>query len=63
MGRQLVVAGKPDEENDLISYIINGLNPTFSPFVTEFSLAIRNTEKSFADFQTELLSHEMLLEN
>jgi hypothetical protein len=60
---QLVAAGKPVEEDDLISYLISGLNPTFNSFVTAFSLAVRNTEMTFADFQTKLLSHEMLLEN
>jgi hypothetical protein len=60
---QLAAAGKPVDEDDLISYIISGLNPTFNSFVTAFSLAIRTTEMSFADFQTELLSHEKLLDN
>jgi hypothetical protein len=60
---QLAAAGKPVAEDDLISYLISGLNPIFNSFITAFSFANRNTEMTFADFQTELLSREMLLEN
>jgi hypothetical protein len=60
---QLVAAGKPVEEDDLISYLISGLNSIFNSFVIAFSLAICNTEMTFVDFQTKLLSYEVLLEN
>jgi hypothetical protein len=60
---QLAAAGKPMEEEDLISFIISGLNPAFNLFVTAFSFVIRNTNMTFANFQSELLSHEMMLEN
>jgi hypothetical protein len=60
---QLAAAGKPVEEDDLISFIVSGLNSTFNPFVTAFSFAIRTTNMTFADLQSELLSHEMMLEN
>jgi hypothetical protein len=60
---QLAAAGKPVEEDDLISFIVSGLNFTFNPFVTAFSFAIRTTNMTFADLQSELLSHEMMLEN
>jgi len=47
---QLAATGKPVEEDDLISYIISGLNLVFNSFVTAFSFAIRNTDMAFADF-------------
>jgi hypothetical protein len=60
---QLAAVGKPLEDDDLISFIISGLNPTVNTFITAFSFAVRKTEMSFVDFQSELLSHETLLEN
>jgi hypothetical protein len=58
---QLAVIGRPTDDEDLISYIISGLNPTFNAFVTSYGLATRDNPLSFADFQDELLNHEMLL--
>jgi hypothetical protein len=58
---QLAVIGKPTDDEDLISFIIRGLNPTFNSFVTSYSLATRVNPLSFADFQDELFNHEMLL--
>ncbi|KAF5447742.1 hypothetical protein F2P56_033269 [Juglans regia] len=58
---QLVAVGKPTEDEDLISFIISGLNPSFNGFITSFSLATRDNPLTFLDFQDELLSHEMLL--
>jgi hypothetical protein len=49
----------PDEE--LISFIFNGLNPPFTSFITTYSFATQENQISFDDFQDELLSHEMLL--
>jgi hypothetical protein len=60
---QLAAVGKPVDDDDLISFIISGLNPLYNTFVTVFSLAIRNCEMSFIDFQSELLNHEILIEN
>jgi hypothetical protein len=58
---QLAAIGKPTDDEDLISFIISGLNPTFNSFVTSISIAARDNPLSFLDFQDELLNHEMLL--
>jgi hypothetical protein len=58
---QLAVIGKPTDDEDLISFIISGLNPTFNGFITSYGLATRDNPLTFADFQDELLNHEMLL--
>jgi hypothetical protein len=58
---ELSAVGKPVEDDDLISYVINGINPIYNSFVTAFTL--RDRETTFHDFQSELLSHEILLQN
>jgi hypothetical protein len=58
---ELSAVGKPVDDDDLISFIINGINPIFNSFVTAFTL--RDRETSFHDFQSKLLSHEILLQN
>jgi hypothetical protein len=58
---KLSAIGEPVDDDDLISFIINGINPTFNSFITTFTLHDRET--SFHDFQSELLSHEILLQN
>jgi len=60
---QLSAAGKPVEDDDLISYVIGVLSSSFNTFVTVHSFTTQDKELSFADFQSELLNHEMLLEN
>jgi hypothetical protein len=60
---QLAAVGKPVDDDDLISFIISGLNPAFISFITAFNFAVQDKEMKFADFQSELLSHEILLEN
>ncbi|KAA8549295.1 hypothetical protein F0562_000979 [Nyssa sinensis] len=60
---ELVAVGKPLADDDLMSYIVNGLNPSFNPFITSLSFATRDKNVSFEDFQAELLSYELLLEN
>jgi hypothetical protein len=57
---QLVAIEKPIDDEDLISYIISGLNPSFNAFVTVFSMTSKDKSPFFSDFQDELLSHEML---
>jgi hypothetical protein len=52
--------GKPIEDDDLISFIVSGLNPSFNSFITS-SFATRDDPLNFEDFQDELLSHEMVL--
>jgi hypothetical protein len=58
---QLAVIGKPIDDDDLINFVMSGLNPTFNAFVTTFTLLLSRDKPSFDDFQNELLSHEMLL--
>jgi hypothetical protein len=60
---ELAAVRKPVEHDDLISFVVSGLNSLFNTFVTVHSFTARNTEMSFANFQSELLNHEMLLEN
>ncbi|RVW30086.1 Retrovirus-related Pol polyprotein from transposon RE1 [Vitis vinifera] len=60
---ELAAVGKPLEDDDLMSYIVSGLNPSFNPFITSLSFATRDKNVSFEDFQAELLSYELLLEN
>jgi hypothetical protein len=57
---QLAAVGKPLDDEDIINFIIGGLNPSFNTFVTSFSLT--NRDLNFDDFQNELLNHEMMLQ-
>jgi hypothetical protein len=59
---QLAAVGKPVDEDDLISYIIGGLNASFNAFITTCSFTLDDSTMSFDDFQSKLLSHEMFLE-
>jgi hypothetical protein len=58
---ELSAVGKSIEDDDLISLVINGINPTYNSFVTAFTL--RDRETTFHDFQSELLGHKILLQN
>ncbi|KAA8538352.1 hypothetical protein F0562_027825 [Nyssa sinensis] len=58
---QLAIVGKPVDDDDLISYLISGLNPSFHAFITSYSFATRQTSLSFDEFQTELLNYEMMV--
>jgi len=58
---QLAVAGKMIEDDELISYIISGLNLSFNSFITSFSLATHESSLSFNVFHDELLNRESLL--
>uniref|UniRef100_A0A2N9J9Y4 Integrase catalytic domain-containing protein n=1 Tax=Fagus sylvatica TaxID=28930 RepID=A0A2N9J9Y4_FAGSY len=60
---QLAAVGKPVDEEDLISFIISGLNPSFNVFITTFNLTTRESPLPYADFESELLNHESLLAN
>jgi hypothetical protein len=57
---ELSAVGKPVDDDNLISLIINGINPTFNSFVTT-TFTLRDRETTFHDLQSELLSHEILL--
>ncbi|KAB5572874.1 hypothetical protein DKX38_000068 [Salix brachista] len=60
---QLSAAGKPVEEQYLISYLLSGLKPQFMPFIIAFTFATRDKELSLDDFQTEMLNFETLMES
>jgi hypothetical protein len=60
---ELAAVRKSVANDDLISFVVSGLNPLLNTFVTVHSFTARDTEMSFADFQSKLLNHEMLLEN
>lgn len=59
---QLTVAGKTTDDQDLISFLLGGLRPTFNPFITSFNFASRDKDLSFDDFQAEFLSFETLID-
>jgi hypothetical protein len=54
----LAMVGKPVSDEDLISYIIGGLNPRYNAFITSFALMTKDESISLEDFQTLLISHE-----
>jgi hypothetical protein len=60
---QLSTVGKPVEDDDLISFVISGLNPMYNSFVAAFSFHVHDRAMTFANFQAELLSHEVLLQS
>jgi hypothetical protein len=55
---QLVAAGKPIFDEDLITYLTNRLNPTYNGFITSFSIMTQYKTLSLDYFQDELLNHE-----
>jgi hypothetical protein len=59
---QLAAIGKGVEDEELISYVIGGLNPSYHTFVTTFCYGNRDTAVPFDDFQTELINYEQLFE-
>jgi hypothetical protein len=60
---QLSAVGKPVEDDDLISFVISGLSPVYNSFVVAFSFHVHDRAMTFANFQAELLSHEVLLQS
>jgi hypothetical protein len=60
---QLATVGKPIDNDDLIEHV-SGLNASFNPFIASLSVVSRvGATFSLENFQTELLSYELLLEN
>jgi hypothetical protein len=57
----LAAASQPVEDEDLISYVLGGLNSAYTTFITLFNFSTRTTTMSFEDFQAELLNHEIFL--
>jgi hypothetical protein len=60
---QLAIIGNQIDDEDLISFTLNGLNSSYNTFVTFYSLATRDKSLTFEDFQAELLNYEILIEN
>jgi hypothetical protein len=60
---QLTVIGHQIPDEDLISFILSGLNSSYNIFVQFYSLTTRDNCLTFEDFQAELLTHEILIEN
>jgi transposase InsO family protein len=58
---QLAAVGKGIDEEDLISYVVGGLNSSYHPFITTLSFVTRDNPISFDAFQMELLNYEQLL--
>jgi hypothetical protein len=58
---QLNAARNPIPEEEIITSILHGLNSLFTHFITTYSFHTRANEISFEDFQDELLSHELML--
>jgi hypothetical protein len=58
---QLSAAGNPIPDEEIITAILNGLNHSFTHFITTYSFHTKANDISFEDFQDELLSHELLL--
>lgn len=59
----MAASGKPVEDDDLISYVIGGLNSSYHNFISLYSFSTRKIVLSYDQFQTELLNHEILLVN
>ena len=59
---QLATAGKPVDDQDFISFLLGGLQSSYTPFVTSFNFASRDTNFTFKHFQVELLGYENLLD-
>ncbi|KAJ0028107.1 hypothetical protein Pint_36336 [Pistacia integerrima] len=58
----LTQASKPVDNQDLISFLLGGLQSSYTPFVTSFNFASRETDFTFKDFQAKLLGYENLMD-
>jgi hypothetical protein len=61
LANQLAAIGKHTDDEDLISFIISDLNPTFNTFVTTFTITTKEKLPTFTEFQDELLNHEAFI--
>jgi hypothetical protein len=59
---QLVAIGKNVDDEDLISYVVGGLNSSYQSFIITFNFVTRENPISFEDFQTELLNFDHMLD-
>jgi hypothetical protein len=60
---QPAIVGNITIDDDLISYIIEGLNPTYNAFVMTFSMLTKDKSMTSEDFQSQLLGYEQFLEH
>jgi hypothetical protein len=60
---KLAMVGKPVDDEDIISYLVGGLTPRYNAFISSFSFMTKDVPMSLEDFQTQLFSHEQLLNN
>ncbi|XP_038975286.1 uncharacterized protein LOC120106363 [Phoenix dactylifera] len=49
------------DDEDLITYVLNGLTLHFQSFVTSYMLVTREKSMTFSDFQAELLNYDLML--
>lgn len=61
LANQLAAVGKAVDDEDLITYIVSGLHPSYTPFITTFSFTTRYHVMTFEAFQSELLNFEALI--
>jgi hypothetical protein len=59
---QHVIVGKGVDDEDLISYAVDGPSSSYHPFITTLSFVTKDSPISFDDFHTELQNYEQLLE-
>ena len=50
---QLAAAGKIIDDQDLISFILGGLNQEYNSFITSFNFVSKDNEFTFEDFSTQ----------
>jgi hypothetical protein len=58
---QLATIDQSILDGDLITFVMNGLNPSYNTFITTYSLTTRDKLPNFDDFSDEWLNFEMLL--
>jgi hypothetical protein len=59
----LAAARQPIKDDDLISYVLEGLNSSYTTFINLFNFITCTSSMSFEEFQCKLLNHEILLNN
>jgi hypothetical protein len=58
---QLAAIGQSVVDEELISFVMSGLNHSFNSFVIVIMISTRKAPMTFAEFRDELLNHELLL--
>jgi hypothetical protein len=62
LANQLAINRKPVGDDDLIFYIVEGLKPQYSSFVTSFSFANKDDSVDLESFFSQVFSYEQLIE-